>query len=351
MTVDLEGEEMQFKKIINLISLLTLSLILGACDIDDLPLYRVKLKVHTSSKRYADTDDAVYVRLKSGASKYYLDYGRNDFEKNNAHTYDLVISGITELGDIEQLQIAKEGSDGLCIEKIELYINDDDLMFSQYFGNSNCHWLDNDNGHTRSITFDYDDLRSNSAWLVDAEKLGYPDTFSAEMMESMVESIIGNELKKTDFSDYVAGLNVKWGYKKGREYVSIWRKNSTTQNVDLDLKLTYTYENLFGNKKTAEFALDMDMEFKYACVSSALQMDIQNVDASASIEKGSFLVRLLWFIVPKSYIESMIDEAITSSGLVDDMSQNFGECPDAFNIDSSGNLDMDWPPFNLFDYL
>ena len=87
-----------------------------------------------------------------------MDYGRNDFERNNAHNYDLVISGMTELRDIQQLQIGKEGSDGLCIEKVELFINNDELMFSKNFGNTNCHWLDNDNGHT-SITFDYEDLR------------------------------------------------------------------------------------------------------------------------------------------------------------------------------------------------
>ena len=338
------------KKFINLTAFLSLGFIFQACDLEDLPLYRVKLKIHTASKNHAGTNDPVYVKLKSSAGKYYMDYGRNDFERNYAHNYDLVISGMTELRDIQQLQIGKEGNDGLCIEKVELFINNNELMFSKNFGNSNCHWLDNDNGHTRTITFDYDDLRSGGNWSVDLEDLNYPSTFTAETMESMVESIVGDQLQKTDFSDIASGLEVKWGYKRGSEYVSIARKNDSTQRVDLDLKLIYNYTFL-GMARTAKFELDLDMDFKYACESNALKMKVQNISTDASIRQGSLLVRILWFFVPKSRITGMISDAINESGMMDDMSQDFGECPLDFKVDSSGNLDLEWPPFDLMDFI
>ena len=338
------------KKLTNLTALLSLGFIFQACDIEDLPLYRVKLKIHTASKTHAGTNDPVYVRLKSGASKYYLDYGRNDFERNNAHEYDLVISGITELRDIQQLEIAKEGSDGLCLERVELYVNDDQLMFDKNFGNTNCHWLDNDSGHTRSIVFDHDDLRLGGNWSVDLASLDYPKTFTATTMESMVESIVGNELKKADFSSIASGLDIKWGYKYGSKYVYISRKNDTTQNVDLDLKLTYDY-NIGSWERSAKFALDVDMEFKYACENNSLKMNVQNVKADATLKEGGLLVRFLWWVIPKSTITEFISEAIKDSGMVDDMSQDFGECPEDFKVDESGNLDLEWPPFDIFDYI
>ncbi len=341
---------MKNNKLLNLLFVLSLNLVFQACDIEDLPLYRVKLVVHTASKTHAATDDPVYVRLQAGASKYYLDYGRNDFERNKAHSYELVIPGISTLGDIEQIQIGKEGSNGLCIEKVELFINADSKMFSKNYGNSSCHWLDNSGSHSRTVTFDYDDLRDGGDWTITLDEIGYPETFTASTMENMVESIVGDQLKHQDFSSIAPGLDVKWGYKYGSEYVTIARKNSTTQKVDLDLKLVYSYDGLFG-RNSAKFALDMDMEFKYQCRSGSLKMDIQNVSANASLKDGSLLARLLWLFVPKAEVKEFVTDAIVSSGMVDDMSQDFGECPTSFNVDSYGNLDMDWPEIDIMDFL
>ena len=67
---------MKNNKLLNLLFVLSLNLVFQACDIEELPLYRVKLVVHTASKTHAGTNDPVYVKLQSGATKYYLDYGR-----------------------------------------------------------------------------------------------------------------------------------------------------------------------------------------------------------------------------------------------------------------------------------
>ena len=93
---------------------------------------------------------------------------------------------------------------------------------------------------------------------VDLEDLDYPSTFTAETMESMVESVVGDQLRKTDFSSVASGLEVKWGYKVGSEFVSISRKNDSTQRADLDLKLVYNYK-FFNWDRTAKFELDVDM--------------------------------------------------------------------------------------------
>ncbi len=333
-----------------LASVLMLCMSFIGCDLEDLPVYRTVLKIHTASHRYAATDDRVYVKLNSSGKKYYLDYGRNDFERNNAHSYDLVIPGISELGDIQKIQISKEGSNGLCIERVELYINNNQKMFDHNFGNSNCKWLDNSAGHSRTLQFSYSQLRNGGNWAVSLDSLEYPSEFSADMMESMVESIVGDQLKHTDFSEIRSGLDIKWGYKKGRKYVAIERKNSSTQKTDLDLALIYNYKFL-GFNRVAKFSLDIDMDFHYQCVGGSLSMNVQNVTANASLEEGTLLTRFLWLFVPKDSVKEMATSAINDTGMINDMSQSFGECPTSFEVDSRGNLILDWPPFDIMDYL
>lgn len=127
--------------------------------LDDIPVWRTQLRVETCDVKHAGTDDGVYVTLRNGGPKYYLDYGGDDRERGDVEYYDVVYSGISTVRDIQQLTIGKTGSDGWCIKNAQLLINNSTSPVFTYAWSSGL-WLDNDNGHSRTKTFSSSQLRN-----------------------------------------------------------------------------------------------------------------------------------------------------------------------------------------------
>src|SRR5262249_3724559 len=136
---------------------------------------RLRLRLRTANVEDANTDDGVNVSLRDNdGGGTWLDYGRNDFERGDEFTYELMLNGISDLSDINDIFLLKPGTDGWCIESIAL-IADDAIVngvnkgveiFNQQFGStpSTCQWLDDENGHQTYFVIGRDTLRAHPLW-------------------------------------------------------------------------------------------------------------------------------------------------------------------------------------------
>jgi hypothetical protein len=77
--------------------------------------WRLQITLRTADVEDAGTDDGVVVRLNAD-NVTWLDYGRDDFPRNNSFTYDLRTSGVSRIHHLRHIDIAKVGGDGLCLK-------------------------------------------------------------------------------------------------------------------------------------------------------------------------------------------------------------------------------------------
>src|SRR5262249_40658448 len=114
--------------------------------IDGRGVSRLQLRLRTANVEDANTDDSVNVSLRDNDNGgTWLDYGRNDFERGDEFTYELMPNGISDLSDINNIFLLKPGTDGWCIESLAL-LADGVEIYNQYFGrtSSTCQWLDDE---------------------------------------------------------------------------------------------------------------------------------------------------------------------------------------------------------------
>lgn len=130
---------------------------------DSTPVWRAQLRLAIANVSDAGTDDDVQVQLNVKNSTW-LDYARNDFERNKTYTYDLALTKVTKLEEITKLRIRKTGTDAICVRSVTLLINGK-TIYSKTFGNtqSTCQWLDNGDGHPNSFSISSATLRAHSS--------------------------------------------------------------------------------------------------------------------------------------------------------------------------------------------
>ena len=129
----------------------------------NMPVWKVQLFVLVSNLPNAGTDDFVSVSLNDN-NLTWLNYGRNDFERNQAYTFNLRLEGITRLADIQRIFINKVGNDGLNINIIHLYVNGRLVEHMIYAENLNNRWFDSGTTDTRSYTVEGTTLVSHVKW-------------------------------------------------------------------------------------------------------------------------------------------------------------------------------------------
>lgn len=192
----------------------------SAAPAETAPIWRAQLTARTCDLANAQTNDPVFASLRTGNSTA-LDYGRDDFPRNNTFTYDLVLNGIGQFEDVTRLRISKTGTNAVCFRSLQLRINNRAIFFVD-FGAAG-RWLDGTGGSV-SFTFNATDLRANAQWV------GYVMPFPALVLsraelESRVEAMGG-----TAFSGTPAG----WGHRKGPRFVEATRSNASRLHFDLD---------------------------------------------------------------------------------------------------------------------
>ena len=244
-------------------------------------VWRAEITLHTSNIDDANTDDGVSVSLNAINPDFiptgnitWLDYGRNDFEKGDEFTYNLLTNGISELGDITLIDISKTGTNGLCLEDITLKVNGFEVYSEDFSDNaSGCQWIDNGDGHLPSIVISHEKLRNHTAWSnynqLNAGLSLLVSGIPNEEMTSRLEGAIGH-------GNHFTALY--WGHLHGPA-VEITSgcpdegENCKTLHVDIDLAADV------NNLPDPEVDIDLDIAFE--CTGEGIVMTTTNIDIQA----------------------------------------------------------------------
>jgi hypothetical protein len=198
---------------------------------ENAPIWRVQMRIQTSDVSDAGTDDSVRVQLNSTNSTW-LDYGRDDFPRNNTFTYDLKMDGISTISDLDYIYISKTGSDGLCLKSFALIINGREIYTHTFPGAG--HWIDNGDGHLPTYFVSGAAMRHDNSWLAYTQPFP-PLTIPRAEMERRIEGIMG---------DSIHGNRLEWGHKYGRAYVEVAKKANAVNTLHVDLDLEYSVPQL-----------------------------------------------------------------------------------------------------------
>lgn len=300
-----------------LLTLTTLFLLYSATALAAAPetmrVWRAQIQFQTANIGDAGTDDGVKVQL-NGANSTWLDYGRDDFERNTNYTYDLKLNGISRLSDLQYLYISKTGTDGWAVKSFSLLINGR-AIYTQTFPGSG-RWFDTDPGQSNSYFVSFATLRSDDAWVSYVPPFP-PLTIPRDEMESRVEGLIG---------DFIRGNQLEWGHLYGRA-VEATRKNNNTLHFDLDLEAAISY---LPNPE-----VDVDFDLEITCTGGTISMKVKNVvvdvDSSPILQVLSLgLIRFL-----DAEISDRINDSVKNIKIGQDV--NIGFCP-GISVDGLVNI-------------
>jgi hypothetical protein len=241
-------------------------------------IWRAQLRVVTADVTDAGTDDSVQVRLNSKFTSYkpasngtWVDYGQDDFERGSEFVYDLSLSYLSEIGDINQVTFEKEGTDGWCIQEVELIVNGEPIFFHEYGDTAQtCQWVDGDDGHDPIVSLGHEQIRSHVLWQSYEQPFPNPLISNAEVV-SRIESMVG---------DSIHGSKLYWGELQGDTYVSVDYANSSTVHVDVDLAADVN--NYFDPAVDMQF----DLEAKVECPNDSVELTIETKNFETHADYG-----------------------------------------------------------------
>ena len=213
--------------------------------VDGRSVSRLQLRVRTANVADADTDDDVNVAIKDyEPDGTWLDYGRDDFERGDEFTYELLSEDVTDLSDIHEIHILKPGTDGWCLENLALLV-DGIEVYEQHFGATaaTCRWLDEGSGHQNYLTIGRDTLRAHPSWQAyrpPPASITLRRTELADRIEATVGDIIHDGVYLDAFPLYQGTLDVSWtdAALDGERHVKISRRpDAEAVHVELELDI------------------------------------------------------------------------------------------------------------------
>ena len=242
---------------------------------DDKPIWRVRIRLKTADVRHAGTDDDIKVWI--GCKGTYLDYARNDFERNNNEWFDLMFDEGTTYGDLASLIIEKEGDDDWCLSEVELQINGSTL-FSH--SNPEGKWVYNRD----YVVFTYSDLHSDPQWSNPSQII---TSLKKDDISSLIQCIVGNGAYGDD--------NYHWGDGD----VELNRNNDNSIKVHFQLKMEI---DAFPDPD-----LDIDFILSFNCTCDGIVIEISDINANVS---GTLFEILLGMLVGPIFpvIEGIIED-------------------------------------------
>ena len=257
---------------------------------------RAQILLMTADVSSAGTDDPVKVMLNNG-NETWLNYGRDDFERGDTFTYDLRLKFLGDLDDIGHLEISKTGSDGWCISYLALLINGK-VIYDRAF--SPGHWLDNSDGHSRTLTIPGSELRTHSNW-ANREPFSpaLPYIISRAELESRIEAIVGHLLHSEE--------DLYWEDDK-KKWVEVYPVDADTFEVDLDLQAV-------DGTPLADPWVDVNFDVHLSCFDGRLTL--QTGEPRWRV-KGGFLV----FVRNLQFWPLFVTDAITEN-LVEEFLADF----------------------------
>ena len=285
-------------------------------------LYRVQFRVKTANRKDAETDDSVKVRI-NGAQGTWIDSSVDDHERGRSYLYDLVLLNSGSQGlrirDITQLEISKTGSNGWCIESLELIVNNGVIFQKSFPGGQ---WLDNSKGKQPKLVISSRTLRAHRKWRTFRSPTPSPVIKRAEL-EQRIESLIG------DFIHF--DKKIKWGKLSGRG-VEVTYKNAQTVHVDLDLKADI---NNFPDA-----AVDVDFDIKITSRRGAIDLQVLNFKArvTSKLHRAVLAVKGFFGGTNRTKLERSINNEIKRHFAGQAISVSTGSFDVSVLVNSSGDV-------------
>lgn len=237
---------------------------------ENIYVYRIEIRIVTASSEYDGTDNEVYVQLNSDDDHYFLDYGRDDFNRNSDLRFDILSEHIVKISDIDFIKLGVKRNDQWGIKKIELYLNNSPQpVFSHTYSPQIV--LNHAQGKQDQFVISSSALRANDSWKkiqhnVALTVLPVPVKFS--MIKSVVESLVGNQIHHSGDGNLQWGstddVNTVWGDWVEGNYAS-----SNKLHFDLDL------EYAVSGAPDAEIDVDFDLVFN--CDDGKITIKTENV--------------------------------------------------------------------------
>ena len=223
---------------------------------ENIPVYRIELRLVTASGEWDGTDNEVFVQLNRNDQTYFLDYGRDDFNRNADQRFDILSEHVRTIKDIDFIRFGVKKDDQWGIKKVELYLNNSSQpVFTKTYATAVV--INKHSGQSDHFVISSADLRSNASWLRIPQNTGLkalPIPVKFSMIKSIVESMVGNQLHHSGETNLQWGstddVNTVWGPWVEAKYV-----NSKTLHFDLDL------EYAISGSPDAEIDVDFDLVF------------------------------------------------------------------------------------------
>lgn len=186
-----------------------------------------------------------------------VDYARDDFNLHDAFTYDLILDGIDNFGDIHFLKIAKEGTDGWCLQRLQFMVNERTVFLSNVA--PSCRW--HDRAPRDSMLFTYDVLRGGQQW--QSYVANVPSQITERALESIVEAIVGNVLvDQNAYWDAGSGGGVSASYGSPR-------------SVHYDIQFR-------GHAPGPDPTIKLDFDLSVNCFCGDVSLEVSDIDPQVS---------------------------------------------------------------------
>ena len=237
---------------------------------ENIPVYRIELRLVTDDGKWDGTDNEVFVQLNKNDDTYFLDYGRDDFNRNADQRFDILSEHIRTIRDIDFIKFGVKNDDQWGIKKVELYLNNSSQpVFSKTYANAIV--INKHTGQSDHFLISSADLRSNPSWLRIPENQGLkalPVPVKFDMIKSIVESMVGNQLHHSGDNHLQWGstddVNTVWG-----PWVEGNRANNSTLHFDLDLE--------YSISSSPDAEIDVDFDLVFSCDNGNVTIKTVNV--------------------------------------------------------------------------
>lgn len=246
-------------------------LTLTAPAFEEMPIYRLQLRLTTGRKNDAGTDHAVFVQMNNRRDSFYLARGIDNFEEGTTETYDVMLRSVKKVKDIDYIRFAVNGDDGMCFKKVELLLNNcGSPVYSKSYGGDRGACFDRGSS-SPTLYIAGTELRASPNWsygLARADMWKPPVEISKAWLTSLVEAAIGNQMN-------MEGGDLKWGslgnalenQTRWGPVVEIEYVNAHTVHVDLDLEVSRSGPNP---------EMDVDFDIIFICENGNIVTEVTN---------------------------------------------------------------------------
>ena len=271
--------------------------------------------MRTANVADADTDDGVNVSVKDyEPDGTWLDYGRDDFERGDEFSYELLSPDVTDLSDIHQIHLLKPGTDGGCIANLALLV-DGITVYEQHFGETaaTCRWLDDASGHQNHFTIGRATLRAHPSWQAYAKPAATPLLSAAELADR-IEAGIGDAIHEDVYVDkfplYQGDIDVSWTDTAldGERHVKL-SKSQTPSAVRVEFELDVDTPGPGGLTGNLSFDLRFTGVCRTATEPAKILMKLENARATADFDWTTEAMTL-WLV---NLLEGGIADTIAGS--------------------------------------